>query len=407
MLTVSVRLKVIAFAAIAVLVIAFIGYRYAGLGYLVGLRGYYVVTVNLPSAGGIYTNADVTYRGVSVGRVGPLRLTGGGIQVDLQLSSGGPEIPANAQAVVTNLSAVGEQYLDLRPTRDGGPYLADGSQIAVQQTKTPIPVQTLLLSVDSFVSSVPPDSLRTVVDELNSAFAGQGPNLQVLLDSTGSFIQTANEKLPDTTALIIDSKTVLQTQAAQSDALISFGRDARLLARQLASSDNDLRKIIANGPGAAVQISALLADTDPSLGALLANLLTTSNVLRTRTSALNQLLLMQPAAVAIGSSVARGGRLNLGMAVTFFTPLPCVNGYGSTQYRNGLDTSPQTPLNTAAKCTSPASTGILVRGSAHAPNGGGVPPVVPPPSALAGTAAAPASANSGPGDMSGLLGVTK
>ncbi|WP_279579720.1 hypothetical protein [Fodinicola feengrottensis] len=96
------------------------------------------------------------------------------------------------------------------------------------------------------------------------------------------------------------------------------------------------------------------------------------------------------------------------MAVTFFNPLPCVAGYGGTDYRNGLDTTPQAPLNTAAKCTSPASSGILVRGSAHAPYGGGVPTVVDPPQALAGTAAGltdpPAPV---PNSMDGLLGVSK
>jgi phospholipid/cholesterol/gamma-HCH transport system substrate-binding protein len=63
-----------------------------------------------------------------------------------------------------------------------------------------------------------------------------------------------------------------------------------------------------------------------------------------------------------------------GMALTFFAPLPCVAGYGGTVYRNGLDLSPAPPLNTSAQCTLPASSGTDVRGSAHAPSGGPVPP---------------------------------
>ena len=55
------------------------------------------------------------------------------------------------------------------------------------------------------------------------------------------------------------------------------------------------------------------------------------------------------------------------MALTFFNPLPCTAGYQGTKVRNGLDTSPGPPLNTNARCTSPASSGIDVRGSAHAP----------------------------------------
>jgi len=56
-----------------------------------------------------------------------------------------------------------------------------------------------------------------------------------------------------------------------------------------------------------------------------------------------------------------------GVALTFFNPLLCTAGYQGTKVRNGLDTSPRPPPNTNAQCTSPASSGIDVRGSAHAP----------------------------------------
>jgi phospholipid/cholesterol/gamma-HCH transport system substrate-binding protein len=94
---------------------------------------------------------------------------------------------------------------------------------------------------------------------------------------------------------------------------------------------------------------------------------------------------------------------NFGLSLSFFAPLPCTAGYGATIYRNGLNTSPAPPLNTSASCTSSASTGIDVRGSAHAPSGGGVPPVT-----QAGSSAASSSSvtvPSGTSDMSQLLGL--
>ena len=63
---------------------------------------------------------------------------------------------------------------------------------------------------------------------------------------------------------------------------------------------------------------------------------------------------------------SKGARF--GVALTFFNPLPCTAGYQGTKVRNGLDTSPGPALNTNARCTSPASSGINVRGSAHAPS---------------------------------------
>jgi phospholipid/cholesterol/gamma-HCH transport system substrate-binding protein len=74
------------------------------------------------------------------------------------------------------------------------------------------------------------------------------------------------------------------------------------------------------------------------------------------------------------------------MAVTFFKPLPCTAGYGGTHYRNGLDLGTAPALNTGAACTAPASSGVGVRGSAHAPRGGTVPDPARPASLPSGSA---------------------
>ena len=373
MLTRATRLKLIAFALLGVLVIAYTGLHYANLGRYLGSRGYYVVRLDLASGGGIYPNADVTYRGVSVGRVGTMRLTSRGIEVDLDIRASAPPIPARLHAAVADLSAVGEEYVDLRPDGTGGPYLTGGSVIPERDTQLPLPVTSVLTSINALATSLPLRSLRALTDELAAGFAGQGGNLRAIVDGSGSLVRGAYATLPQTATLIRDGKTVLATQIAEAGALDSFGANALLLARQLASSDASIRSLIVDGSQAAGQVADLLAGTNPSLGILIANLLTTSDVALTRGKALDELLSALPAAIAIGSTVINGKGASFGVALTFFDPLPCTAGYGGTRYRNGLDTSPGT-LNAAARCTLPASSGVDVRGSAHAPPGGGVPP---------------------------------
>src|SRR5579875_3841830 len=312
MLSAATRIRLVVFTVLAVAVIAYTGIHYASLGRLVGLRGYYVVHLELASAGGIFPDAEVDYRGVSVGRVGAVTLTPGGVQADLNISDSAPPIPANLQAAVADLSAVGEQYVDLRPRTAHGPYLTAGSVIPSRDTVLPLPVTTLLNSVNT---------------------------------------------------LVTDGQTVLSTQVAESDALKTFGSSALQLARQLDASNSDLRKLIVAAPQAATQVAGLIADNNPSLGILIANLLTTSDVTMTRGPALEELLSALPAAVAAGSTVINSHGARFGMALTFFAPLPCVAGYGGTVYRNGLDTSPPPPLNTSAQCTLPASSGTNVRGA--------------------------------------------
>ncbi|MFF1925357.1 MCE family protein [Streptomyces sp. NPDC058221] len=414
MITLAIRLKNIAFLIIAVLVLGYLGVRYADLGHYVGMRDYYTVKMQLPRTGGLFTHSNVTYRGVSVGRVGPIELTEDGVEAELRIDKSAPPIPENLKAVVANLSAVGEQYVDLRPARTDGPVLANGSVIDQAETTVPAPVTNVLTSVNDLTSSVDLESLRTVVDEFGTAFSGRGDDLQVLLDTGSDFVQAADDALPVNTRLIQDGETVLRTQAEQGEALKGFASGAKELAAQLKGSDTDLRKLIAAAPDATGQISGLLRDLDPSFGVVVANLLTTSDVAVTRQRGLEELLVKLPAVAAAGASAVDEDGARFGMSITFFEPLPCTSGYGGTTYRNGLDLAPAPAVNTKARCTSSPGTGVNVRGSANAPKGGPLPAPAKPGTLLLddtqedrlpgvlGTPTQPAPTADG---MAGLLGL--
>ncbi|MEU6762402.1 MlaD family protein [Streptomyces sp. NPDC046853] len=400
MLTRSTHLKNIAFLVLGVFVLAYIATTYADLGRYVGARDYYTVKVQLAETGGLFSHGNVTYRGVDVGRVEAVELTPDGVEARIRIEKSAPKIPSDLDAKVANLSAVGEQYLDLSPRTDGGPYLADGSVVARAATKTPAPVTDVLTSVDRLASSVDTAALRTVVDELGKSFEGRGQDLQILIDTGSEFIRAAKKSLPATTRLLIDGETVLRTQNEQSDALKSFASGTAELAAQLKKSDPDLRRLIAQTPDAATQFTALLQDTDPGLSVVLANLVTTSELLVTRQRGTRELMVRIPQVAATGATAVGPDGVRFGMITTFFKPLPCTAGYGGTTYRNGLDTSPA-PANTKAACTAGPGSGQNVRGSGNAPRGG-VPEPARPGSGGLGQSGAPSSS---PDDLGGLLGM--
>ncbi|POM27391.1 mce related protein [Actinomadura rubteroloni] len=374
MLTLQTKIKNIAFAIIGLIAMGIVALNYADLGWLIGQQRYYVVKVELAQTGGLTTHAEVTYRGMPIGRVGTLHLTDDGVLAELRIEKDAPKVPARTQAVVANKSAVGEQYIDLRPTDDNGPYLAAGARIPRSSTQIPAPVTDLLTSINNLASSVPQEATRTLVDELGRAFTGQGPNLAALLDTSHTFVTKANENVEPTTELFDNSATVLATQNEQSQAIKSFGRNAKLLAEQLRKSDPDLRRLIAAGPGVSTELSKLVDELDPSFSVLLANMTTTSDILKNRAPVLDELLSKLPAVVAAANTMVKNNQLQFGMVPTFFNPLPCTSGYGGTQYRNGDDTSAGKPFNTSAYCASAPSTGKNVRGSANTPDYGKLPP---------------------------------
>ncbi|MGW0537177.1 MlaD family protein [Streptomyces sp. NPDC003032] len=401
MLTLSTHLKNIAFLVLGAVVLAYIAVTYADLGRYVGARDYYTVKVELAETGGLFSHGNVTYRGVDVGRVEAVELTADGVEARVRIDESAPRIPSDLEAKVANLSAVGEQYLDLSPRTDTGPYLADGSVVPRQATRTPAPVTDVLTSVDRLASSVDTHALRTVVDELGKSFAGRGQDLQILIDTGSEFIRAANRALPATSRLLIDGETVLRTQNEQSDALKSFASGTAELAAQLKRSDPDLRRLIAQTPEAAAQFTALLRDTDPGLSVVLANLVTTSELLVTRQRGIRELMVRVPQVAAAGATAIGPDGVRFGMVTTFFKPLPCTAGYGSTTYRNGLDTSPA-PTNTEAACTASPGSGQNVRGSGNAPRGGVPDPARPGSSGLGRGGGA---SSGSPTDLGGLLGM--
>ena len=206
-----VRIQLVLFVALTLIGVSYVGARYAGLDDLILGRGYHV-TADFADSGGIFETAEVTYRGVGVGRVDKLMPTPSGVEVRLALEDDAPRIPADTVAVVANRSAIGEQYIDLQPRRDGAPYLDDGATIARRDTKTPIATTKLLLDLDRLVNSVGKEDLTTVIDELGDAFWGTGEDLSRIVDSGNALIESADDNLEQTIALIEDGSTVLKTQ---------------------------------------------------------------------------------------------------------------------------------------------------------------------------------------------------
>jgi phospholipid/cholesterol/gamma-HCH transport system substrate-binding protein len=249
--------------------------------------------------------------------------------------------------------------------------------IGERSTALPLPVTSLLTSINDLSTSLPLKSLRKLTDELATGFGGQGGNLADIITGNHALAGAADKTVGATKALISDAREVLATQIAETNELVAFSRNALLLSRSLADANGSLRELLTAGPQAAAQVADLLQETSPALGELIANLLTTSEVTLTRGRALNELLSALPADVAIGSTVINNKGSQFGVALTFFNPLPCMKGYEGTDFRNGLDTLPGV-LNTGASCALPASSGVDVRGSAHAPSGGGVPPTALP-----------------------------
>lgn len=101
----------------------------------VGRSGSYQVTAAFENIGGLKPGAAVTMAGVTIGRVGTIRIdtTTFEAQVTLDISNDYAEIPEDSDARILTAGLLGEQYIGLNP---GGAdeTLKNGSRIKFTQS---------------------------------------------------------------------------------------------------------------------------------------------------------------------------------------------------------------------------------------------------------------------------------
>ncbi len=264
------------------------GVRYAGLWESIHPSSY-EVRVQLARSGGIFERAEVTYRGVTVGRVSDVQFRRDGVTAVLAIDDG-RRIPADLTAHVHNRSAVGEQYVDLVPDREGAPFLADGDVITEADTTTPVTTGELLMAVDAFLRSVPRHDLAVVIRELDTTFSGAGHDLRGLVRHSGTILDEAQRALPATEALLRDGGTVLRTQADQAALVSTALRDLAALTAVFAGQDDDVRVILDRAAAAAEQLRLLAVGLAPHLPPLLADLAVVAGVAADRVDQMEETL---------------------------------------------------------------------------------------------------------------------
>src|SRR3954453_9177815 len=357
MITSRTKKQLIVFAIITLLGVTFVGARYARLDRLF-YDSAYAVDAHFAQSGGIFTGAEVTYRGVTIGKVSKMKLTDKGVDVILSINKSEDKIPEKSVALVGNKSAVGEQYVELQPQTDNGPYLKEGSAIKTPDTETPVSTTEILTNLDNLVESVPQADLRTVVAESGAAFKDAGPSLGQIIDTSSSFIQTAEANFETTTALIRDSRVVLQTQVDKGSAIRSFSKNLSLFSGTLAANDKYLRSLIDNGSATANELRTFLEQNKANLGQLLNNLVTTNEVVVKHLKGIRQVLIIYPYVVAGGFTVAGKSPdghydARFGLILQQDSPV-CHQGYDPKDQRSAQDVK-DLPMNTRAAVTDPGS----------------------------------------------------
>jgi phospholipid/cholesterol/gamma-HCH transport system substrate-binding protein len=233
----------------------------------------YAVGATFDNAGGVFTGQEVTYRGVTVGRVGQMRNVEDGVRLELVIEKTYDEIPKDGtKARVMFKSAVGEQFVDLLPTKRSAPYLADGDEIAKENTELPVQQEDLLRLLDRVLSGVPPESIGNLVDTLGEGLGGRGDALHEALAALDPITDTLSQRTAELNSLAVSGDRLGTAFDATAGEFVTgvkgFGRVSGALGR----GSEGLERLLVSGanylPDVAGLVSASKADLDTTIAGL-------------------------------------------------------------------------------------------------------------------------------------------
>jgi phospholipid/cholesterol/gamma-HCH transport system substrate-binding protein len=346
---------------VALLVITVVGVYYIAFD-AVGIRltdQPYTVHVDMPTAGGLYQDAYVTYRGVEVGKVASLHLTATGVVADLAISHG-QKIPSNVTAEVKELTAAAEQYMDLVPTNDDPPYLEPGYTIPADRTVIPTSIGTLLNTLNSLVGSLSAQDLNTLSSALATGLRDAGGDLHSIIVNGDTLVQALQSAIPGTQELINAGNSVLSTFNSTSGEFDQFAANLNTLSAQVAQSNSDLLALLKNGATAGQTLNGFLTQNATPTVNLIDALATDTNAAYDYRSAFQALFQVLPLFATDVAQVTTNGQVRFELTFNDADP---VCPYTSTMVE---PTSLVAVASLTGNCTIEAPN-LLQRGADKAP----------------------------------------
>jgi phospholipid/cholesterol/gamma-HCH transport system substrate-binding protein len=365
-LTRFIKIQLVLFTILTVIALVVLGWYYLRLPSVAGV-GTYDLHAKLPRSGGLYSTANVTYRGTQIGKVTEVKPSETGAEATLRIDNR-YKIPIDSVPNVHSVSAIGEQYLDLVSTGKPGQYYQNGQTIT-QMGTVPSEVGPALDSANRGLAVLPKEKIDQLLTETSNAVGGLGPALQRLVDSTTNIAQGFKDNLPQVDDIIQHSTPILQSQADSGDNIEQWSRNLNIIAAQSAEQDAALRSGLQQAAPTLDQVTAVFSGVRDALPQTLANLAVVFDMLKRYHKGLEQTLVILPQ----GASVSQAGTLfdNLGqlpLALSINQPPPCLTGFlPASEWRSPADTS-MAPLPSGTYCKIPKDTQAnAVRGARNYP----------------------------------------
>jgi phospholipid/cholesterol/gamma-HCH transport system substrate-binding protein len=225
--------------------------------------------------------ADVTVRGVVVGRVRSVHSDGYGATIDIAVEPGMTHlVPADVTANITAPTVFGAKYVDLVLPADGGTSSAPlRSGDVIEPATVSIEVNDVFSDALQLLDTVQPAKVGVILGTMSDALDGQGATLGDTLRETNTLSVSLDHHL---TALTDDMRELAPVSGEYADAapaLLQVIHNLGITSVTLAQTAPQLTSSLTSISTAAAAGQSLLAANGPSLEQALTTLRPTARLL--------------------------------------------------------------------------------------------------------------------------------
>ncbi|MDD7938499.1 MCE family protein [Actinomycetospora lutea] len=290
----------------------------AGLWYALQRGSQRTVTAYFDNTVGLYVDNEVTIQGIPVGSVDAIVPQGDIVRVVLKVDNEAP-VRADAQAVIVAPTLVSDRYVQLGPTYENGPQLADGAVIPVERTGTPVELDRVYQSLDTIARSLGPNganqtgALNELLRSSAGALGGNGELLKSTITELGGAVGTLADNRDNLFATVDNLGQFTNMLARNDGAVRTLNNQLADISAFLASERGNLSTVLATLPPALDDVARFIRDNRDILRTDVGRLANITDILVRQRRAVTEFANVAPLALGnlTNSYNARSGTLDV------------------------------------------------------------------------------------------------
>ncbi|MBC9731866.1 MCE family protein [Nocardioides marmotae] len=228
------------------------------------------VTAHFARAVSIYPGTEVRILGVPVGEVTAVVPEGTSVRVDMEYDAS-YDVPADARAVIVTPTLVADRFVQLTPVHTEGPVLADGADIPLAETASPVELDRIYESLSTLANALGPNganrngSLDTLLASGAEALDGQGRTANQLIRDLSAAATTFGDNSGDLFGTVRQLDAFTRTLARNDGLVDEFMGDLARATNQLSGERQELGQALEALAGAVGTVEAFVKDNRKAL----------------------------------------------------------------------------------------------------------------------------------------------